>query len=95
MGLVRTKQSCISCYDMHMRILVDVTQEQVAALAELAERRNAPRAEVIRQAIDTYVAANRRPISDYFGLWAKNGHTEDGQEYQDKIRAEWDREWDR
>ena len=74
-----------------MRILVDVSQEQLNGLAALAARRGEPRAEVIRQAIDSFVAANRKPISDYFGLWAKNGHTVDVQEYLDKLRAEWER----
>ncbi len=80
---------------MPMRILVDVTEEQLAALAALAKRRGEPRAAIIRQAIDNHVSANRKPLSDYFGLWAKNGHAVDAQEYQDALRAEWDREWDR
>ena len=76
---------------MHMRILVDVTQEQLNDLAALAKRRGEPRAAVIRQAIDSFVAANRKPISDYFGLWANNPETQDVQGYLDKLRAEWDR----
>ena len=78
-----------------MRILIDVTQEQVDALAALSKRQGKPRAAVIRQAIDDHVKAHRRPLSDFVGLWAKNGHGVDAQEYQDALRAEWNREWDR
>ncbi len=73
-----------------MRILVDVNQEQLNDLAALAARRGEPRAAVIRQAIDSFVAANRKPASAYFGIWAGR-NSEDAQAFQDRMRAEWDR----
>lgn len=68
---------------------MDVTQKQVEDLAELAARHGESRAQVIRQAIDSYIAVSRRPISDYFGLWACNVETQDVQGYLDTLRDEW------
>ncbi len=78
-----------------MRILVDVSQQQVVSLNALAKRTGKARAEVIREALDKHVEANRPPISAFKGLWADNPETQDVQGYLDKIRGEWDREWDR
>ncbi len=78
-----------------MRILVDVNQQQVVSLNALAKRTGKARAEVIREALDKHVEANRVPISAFKGLWADNPETQDVQGYLDKIRGEWDREWDR
>jgi hypothetical protein len=48
------------------------------------------RAEAVRQAIAAYLAEKRKkPTVDVFGLWADRGI--DGLEYQEKMRAEWDR----
>ena len=70
-----------------MRILVDASQEQVAALDKLAKQEKKPRAAVIRAAIDDYVARNRRKgIDEAFGIWPDGP---DGLEFQEKLRAEW------
>lgn len=78
-----------------MRILVDVSQQQVSELNALAKRTGKARAAVIREALDNHVAANRPSILSYKGLWADNPDTQDVQGYLDKIRSEWDREWDK
>jgi predicted transcriptional regulator len=72
-----------------MRILVDATEAQVAALDKLAMQEKKPRAAVIRAAIDEYVARNRRKaaLEDSFGIWGKDG--EDGLAYQERLRSEW------
>ncbi len=75
---------------MPVRILVDVTEQQLDALAALAKKRGEPRAAIIRQAIDNHVSASRKPLSDYFGLWAGK-NKEGAQEFQDRMRAEWER----
>jgi metal-responsive CopG/Arc/MetJ family transcriptional regulator len=71
-----------------MRTLVDIPEQQIRALAELCERSNQPRAELIRQAIAEYLA--NHPLvdaDDAFGLWGTA--VTDGLKYQKKVRAEW------
>lgn len=71
-----------------MRILVDASDAQVAALDDLARRQKRPRAAVIRAAIDDYVARRKQDrIKEGFGLWGKDG--EDGLAYQERLRSEW------
>ena len=71
-----------------MRILVDATEAQVAALDSLAKREKRPRAAVIRAAIDEYLARNGRTaaLEDSFGIWPDGP---DGLEFQEKMRSEW------
>lgn len=70
-----------------MRTLVDVTSDQVKALAELCARVNQPRAALIREAITEYLDRHQPPADEAFGLWGKDA--QDGLAYQDKVRAEW------
>jgi predicted transcriptional regulator len=70
-----------------MRTLVDVTNDQVKALAELCARVNQPRAALIREAINEYLERHRPPEDEAFGLWGQEAV--DGLAYQDKVRAEW------
>ena len=71
-----------------MRILVDLTERQVAALDELSKREQRSRAALIRQAIDDYlVKRSMKQESDAFGLWGKRKM--DGLTYQKKVRSEW------
>ncbi len=79
----------ISRYDIRMRILVDVSQSQLDALNVLAEQAGQSRAEVIRKALDAYIAAHQEPITSFFGLWANNPETQNVQGFLDEIRAEW------
>ena len=78
-----------------MRILVDVSEQQVSALNSLAKRTGKARAEIIREALDKHVQANHQPLSAFYGIWADNPDTQDIQGYLDRIRGEWDLEWDR
>ncbi len=76
-----------------MRTLVDIPDVELEALNALSKAEGISRAESIRRAIKAYVEANRPlAIHEGFGLWKDYGI--DGDEYQQKIRAEWDREWD-
>ena len=71
-----------------MRALVDLGDDQVRMLDELAKKERQSRAALIRQAIDEYLAKLRsKQIGDAFGLW---GHRKtDGLAYQRKMRNEW------
>ncbi|HEY8289951.1 MAG TPA: ribbon-helix-helix protein, CopG family [Acetobacteraceae bacterium] len=71
-----------------MRILVDIPDTEIRALAELCARVNQPRAALIREAIVEYVQKHQQPAAeDAFGCWG--AEASDGLAYQEKVRAEW------
>lgn len=71
-----------------MRILVDIPDDQIQALATPCERAHQPRAALIRGAIAEYLARHRQADTQAaFGLWG--AEAEDGLAYQDRLRAEW------
>jgi metal-responsive CopG/Arc/MetJ family transcriptional regulator len=75
-------------YIKGMRVLVDIPKPQLDALTEIGRRKGVSRAEVIRTAVDQYLAAARKDvIDDAFGLW--KDHPEDGVAYQRRLREEW------
>ncbi|MFM0220203.1 ribbon-helix-helix protein, CopG family [Paraburkholderia strydomiana] len=70
------------------RILVDLPDAQVEELAVLVETEQRPRAAVIRDAIEAYIAQHKRARgADVFGLWKSK--KVDGLEYQQELRSEW------
>jgi metal-responsive CopG/Arc/MetJ family transcriptional regulator len=74
-----------------MRTLVDIPDDQIAELTELAEREKVSRAALVRRAISELLASRRRngddPIAAAFGLWSDM--EEDGLAYQERLRSEW------
>jgi|CXWL01.1.fsa_nt_gi predicted transcriptional regulator len=80
-----------------MRTLVDIRDDQIAALDALAKAAKKPRAVIIRTAIDEYVGKNTAKaanddkswLDEAFGLWAKRGFKEDGLAYERRLRDEW------
>jgi metal-responsive CopG/Arc/MetJ family transcriptional regulator len=71
-----------------MRILIDIPDTQIQALAALCDRVKQPRAVVIRAAVDEYLARHRpQPLQAGFGLWGNAGP--DGLDDQRDLRAEW------
>ncbi len=78
----------IMIYDVTMRTIIDITDEQALALAILCEQEKLSRAEVIRRAISMYVQAHPTPVKDEaFGLWKKKKR--DALAYQEQLRGEW------
>lgn len=70
------------------RILVDLPDSQVDDLAAIVEAEQRPRAAVIRDAIEAYIAEHKRALgTDVFGLW--KGKKLDGLAYQQELRSEW------
>lgn len=71
------------------RILVDIPDQHIAALNEIAATDGVPRAEVIRNAVTKYVREHVEKASPQaaFGIW--KGKNPDGLEYQEKMRSEW------
>jgi predicted transcriptional regulator len=75
-------------YKRRMRTIVDIHDAQIRDLAALAERVRQPRAVLVREAIDDYLARHRSDThTEAFGLWGSDGL--DGLAYQEKARAEW------
>ena len=78
-----------------MRILVDLPVQHIEALDQLSRVDCKSRAAIIRAAISDYLtdrdqARRRAAIEAGFGLWKDRGI--DGLEYQERIRAEWERD---
>jgi metal-responsive CopG/Arc/MetJ family transcriptional regulator len=89
----------ISRYHVAMRTIIDLPNEQLKHLAELCEREGISRAEAIRRAVDKMLAEAQKPSMDealkaVFGMWKDREEMQDSVEYQRRLRAEWDREWD-
>lgn len=71
------------------RILIDLPDQHIAILNDIAAMDSIPRAEVVRIAITKYVRerAGKAATHAAFGIW-KDRNT-DGLEYQDELRSEW------
>ncbi|WP_193100808.1 CopG family transcriptional regulator [Burkholderia sp. Z1] len=66
-------------------IPVDLSDDQLAALTAIATIKNRSRAEIVRDAIDAYIAQHTKTSADdAFGLW--KGRPVASQE---SLRAEW------
>jgi predicted transcriptional regulator len=73
-----------------MRTVIDLPDEQIEPLKELASALNISRAELIRRAVADYLCRFEAPADDTaFGIWKQQG--EDGLAYQERMRSEWDR----
>jgi metal-responsive CopG/Arc/MetJ family transcriptional regulator len=74
-----------------MRTLVDIPDDQLAELSEIARTEKTSRAALVRRAVAEMLASHRSnredPIAAAFGLWGESG--EDGLAYQERLRAEW------
>lgn len=77
-----------------MRTIIELTDDQIARLEQLAEREKISRAEAIRRAIDVAYPASRVSATlaerrrEAFGLW--RGRAIDALEYVDALRDEWE-----
>ena len=71
-----------------MRTIVDLPDKQIEALKQLGESAHSSRAELVRRAIDEYLARHLPATDDEaFGLWKKR--KTDGLTYQERARDEW------
>ncbi|MBN3794975.1 MULTISPECIES: ribbon-helix-helix protein, CopG family [Burkholderia] len=67
------------------RIPVDLSDNQHAALTRIAVHQNSSTAELIRDAIDAYIALQDRTLADnVFGLWKGRNVVN-----QEDLRSEW------
>ncbi len=78
----------ITVYDIYMRTIIDLPDEQIDDLAEICKKEKISRAAVIRKAVaeflQKYTATKQ---GEAFGIW--NNKMKDGLKYQKKIRSEW------
>jgi metal-responsive CopG/Arc/MetJ family transcriptional regulator len=77
-----------------MRTLVNLPEKQIKVLNMLSKQRKVSRAQLVREAVATFIdtnskAARKAALDAAFGLW--KDREIDGLEYQKKMRAEWDR----
>lgn len=72
-----------------MRTIIELPDDQVAALAELCDREKISRAEAIRRAVDVMLTEKQTVSRDTaFGAWAKR---DDSRTVVDSLREEWNR----
>lgn len=74
-----------------MRTIIDLPDQQLEALGRISKRRKLSRAELIRQAVDRYLAEHAPELGAAFGLWKRAGARKDGVAYQRRLRREWSR----
>ncbi len=70
------------------RILIDVPDEQLEDLSAIVDAEQRPRAAIIREAIQAYIALHKPAGgANTFGLW--KDRKVDGLDYQERLRSEW------
>lgn len=73
-----------------MRTIVDLPEDQVAALKELGKQSRLSRAELMRQAVAEFLLKHRSASAESaFGLWREQPR--DGLDYERRLREEWSR----
>jgi predicted transcriptional regulator len=77
-----------------MRTLIDLPEEDISGLDELARRHNRSRAAEVREAVRAYLRGRSRNdwIARGYGYWKERHDIGDAVEYQRAIRE--DREFD-
>lgn len=70
-----------------MRILMDISDQQIKGLTAIGEAEKLSHAELIRQAITAYLEKKRPKAIEAFGLW--KDRKVDGVLYQEQSRSEW------
>jgi len=72
-----------------MRTTIDLPDEQISALATLCQQTRFSRAEIIRRAVAAYLLQHHPQQDDSaFGIWKQR--MENGLDYQNRLRKEWD-----
>lgn len=75
-------------HDNAMRTIVDIPEEQLAALARLCEQQKISRAEAVRRAVDRLLqdsVPKQREVG--FGIWKYKRI--DSRNFVEKLRSEW------
>lgn len=72
-----------------MRTIIDLPEPQILALSEICRMRGVSRAEIVRQAVDAFLQEQLVSAESAFGLWKQQQTTEDGLDYQSRMRNDW------
>ena len=79
----------ITLYDIAMRTIVDIPEEQLDELKDFCEQEDISRAEAIRRAIQVFLKqVFPKEKEEAFGIWKDK--TVDSLKYQKKLRDEWE-----
>ena len=71
------------------RILIDIPQEAVESLDQIAEKKDLSRAEIIRRAIEIAILTESSSgFKEAFGAWSQK--KQKGVDLQRKLRREWE-----
>ena len=75
-----------------IRTQIYLDDSQKERLERLSRRKNRPMAELIREAVEVYLAVARpeagvQALQKAFGIWSDRKET--GKDYVDRIRKEW------
>jgi metal-responsive CopG/Arc/MetJ family transcriptional regulator len=73
-----------------VRTIVDIPEKDRGALDAMARRLGISRAELVRRAIERFLADVSRSRQEAFGIW--KDRSEDGVTYQGRLRDEWHRD---
>jgi hypothetical protein len=72
-----------------MRAHIDIPDSDLEAIRRITGALGISRAEVVRRAIKAFVYSQKTmTLDDGFGLW-RNSSTDDGLDYQQRMRSEW------
>lgn len=79
----------MTLYDDAVRTIIELPEEQLAALAAISSREKTSRAEIIRRAVGNYLREEQSGKGrSAFGLWKKKKI--DALKYESRLRAEWE-----
>lgn len=78
-----------------MRVLVDLSEDDLQWLDQHAREQGKSRAAVLREAVSSYRTEMASDgIEKYYGIWKDRADIGDAVEWQRRLRAESAREWD-
>jgi hypothetical protein len=75
--------------DRRVRTIVDLTDRQIADLDRLSKKHDLSRAELVRRAVDRYLAEMAPDRAAGFGLWRRAGAKIEGLAFQRRMRKDW------
>jgi hypothetical protein len=79
-----------------MRTIVDIPDPDIRKLDKIASKKDLSRAEIVRRAVRQFIRDMESipNFDDMHGIWKDRKDIGDAVEYQRKLRAEWNREWE-
>ena len=74
-----------------MRILADLSDDDIKWLDARAAELGRPRAALLREAVAVLRQRDRDWLEAGFGLWTRYGQGEDGAAFEERVRGGWKR----